>query len=313
MKRFLGAVGAAVILVLAVPHPAFAGVENVGWFTRNPAASAPEGGIQVANAPDGIVSFGAVSVFETGDEISRATLTLTESGQALNASGATLRACVAAGSFPSRKGTLAEGPKADCASGSVALTRGEGGVWTGDVTSVLQGDKPALAVVPAEGAAVFQLSFGPPDLVVEADSSAGGESGIDSSFDASEFGGTSSGDSSSSDDFDSSGSGSTSGGSSFGTFDSTSTGSNFDTSSFDAVPSTPAAPVEAAPIVEAASPPEVAGETAMPTRRNLAGTTASTTSDGSSGKQFFFFVVTAAVIGSAAGFGRNRLVTARGL
>lgn len=315
MKRILGALVGAGVLVLAVPQSASAGVDTVGWFTRNPAASAPEGGIQVANAPDGVVSYGAISITEEGDTITRATLTLTEEGQGLNASGAALRACTAAGTFTSGQGELADGPKADCTVGSVDLTRSDEGVWTGDVTSVLTGDSPALAVVPAEGAGIFQVSFTAPDLAVEADAAASGASGIDSSFDASEFGGTSGGDdTSSSGDFSgASGSGSSFDSGSSGSFDSTSGASSFGSTSFEAAPATPVAPptTAAAPVVDAAAEPELTGETAMPTRRNLAGTTASATSDGGSGKQFLFFVALAAIIGTGAGFGRNRLVTAR--
>jgi hypothetical protein len=318
MKRIVGALGAAAALVLAVPHAATAGVDTVGWFTRNPTASAPDGGLQVANAPDGIVSYGAISVTEEGDTITRATLTLKEEGQGLNAAGATLRACPAAGSFKAGQGALADGPKADCAIGSAELTRDGEGVWTGDVTSVLSGDAPALAVVPAEGAGVFQVSFAPPDLAVEADASSGSSS-LDS-FDASEFGGSSGGGSSSSssssssfDDFSSSsGSGSSFSGGSSGSFDSTAGGSTFDASSFAAAPATPPVPAEGAAAVDAAAEPELAGGTAMPTRRRVAGTAASATTSGNTGAQFFFFVLAAAVIGTGAGIGRNRLVTARG-
>lgn len=316
MKRILGALGAAAVLVLAVPHPVSAGVDTVGWFTRNPAASAPDGGIQVANAPDGVVSYGAISVTEEGDTITRATLTLKEEGQALNASGAALRACPAAGTFTAGQGDLADGPKADCAVGSVELTRDAEGVWTADVTSVLTGEEAALAIVPAEEAGVFQVSFAAPDIAVEADAAAGG-SGIDSSFDASEFGGSSGGsDGSSSSSFDefsgSSGSGSTFDSGSSGSFSSTAGGSTFDASSFSAAPVTTAAPAEAAPATEVAAAPELVGGSAMPTRRRLAGTAASATGSGNTGAQFFFFVLAAAVIGAGAGIGRNRLVTAKG-
>lgn len=316
MKRIVGALGAAAVLVLAVPQAANAGVDTVGWFTRNPTASAPDGGLQVANAPDGVVSYGAISVTEEGDTITRATLTLKEEGQGLNAAGATLRACPAAGSFKAGQGALADGPKADCAIGSAELTRDGEGVWTGDVTSVLSGDAPALAVVPAEDAGVFQVSFAAPDLAVEADATSG-PSGLDS-FDASEFGGTSDGGGSSSSfddggDFDaSSGSGSSFSPSS-GSFDSTAGGSTFDASSFSAPPAAPTTATEPAPAVDAtAAEPELAGDTAMPTRRRVAGTTASATTSGNTGAQFFFFVLAAAVIGTGAGIGRNRLVTARG-
>ena len=325
MKRTLTALALATALTFAFPASASAGVDTVGWFTRNPAASAPDGGLQVANAPDGVVSYGAISVFEDGDSITSATLTLKEAGNNVNASGAAIQACPAAGSFPAGKGDLEAGPKADCLVGKVALKRSAEGVWTGDVTPLLKGDSPAVAVVPADGSPLFQVSFAPPALDVVADEESGSGSGIDSSFDAGEFGGTSGGggdSSSSGGGFDgSSGSGSTfdsgSSGSS-GSFDSGSGGSSFSPSpSFGAAPAAPAVTATTAggePLAtdaEAPAEPEVSGETAMPTRRRLAGQAASTSSSGGSGKQYAFFVLSAAVIGAGAGFGRNRLVTSR--
>lgn len=313
MKRILAAAAAAAVLTLVVPQPATAAVDSVGWFTRNPTASAPEGGLQVANAPDGVVSFGAISAAEDGEDISKATVTLKESGQAVNASGAKIRACPAAGSFKSGKGTLAEGPKADCTVGSVELTRDPSGSWTGEVTSLLAGaETPAIAVVPGEGAGLFQVSFAPPELAVEAESSG---SGLDSSFDASEFGGSSgssSGGSFSSDEFNSSGS-------SGSTFDSGSSSGSFDSSgstlssSFDA-PTTVApsvTPAAGTAVTTAAPAPEVAGETALPSRRRLSAEAASAAAPGDAGKKFVLFVIAAAIIGAGAGFGRNRLVTAK--
>ena len=311
-RRLLAVVGVAVLGILALPTSATAGVDKVGWFTRNPAASAPEGGIEVANAPDGVVSYGAVSVTEEADTITAATLTLTEVG-GINAAGAALQVCPAAGSFPAGKATLADGPKADCLLGKVALTKDGTGAWSADVTSLLQGENPAVAIVPADGAGLFSVSFGPPDVAVEADGEGG--SGLESSFDASEFGGSDGGDSSTS--FDSSSSSSdfsldsSSSSSSFGSGDSglgTFSPSTFDagTSSGvgtgDAVATTGDAAAEAAP-TELASP-------IAPRRQNLAGAPASATSGGS-GVQFVFFVLTAAVIGTGAGFARNRFVTSR--
>lgn len=323
MKRILAALALGAAVVLAVPAPANAGVQTVGWYTRNPAASAPEGGLQVANAPDGMVSFGAVAVFEEADTIAKATLTLKETGQNLNAAGAKLQACPAAGTFKSGKGTFADGPKADCLVGKVELTRDPTGTWSGDVTSVLQGEPAAIAIVPADGAGVFQVGFAPPEIAVEAD--AGGGSGLESSFDASEFGGTdgssSSGDGGSSSSFSDtssfdSGSSGSSGSSS--SFELSSGSSTFSPSTFDAT-STSGGGIAADAATTAVAPDapavvtgtEVAGGTNLPSRRNLAATAASATSGGNSGVQFLFFALTAAVIGTGAGFARNRLITAK--
>lgn len=334
MKRTLTAVALATGMILAFPALASAGVETVGWFTRSPAASAPEGGLQVANAPDGVVSYGAISVTEDGDSITSATLTLKEEGRNVNASGAKLQACPAAGSFTAGKRDLKAGPKADCVIGTVDLERSAEGVWTADVTSVLQGDSPAVAIVPAEGTTLFQVSFAPPTLDVVADNSGpGSDAGIDSSFDAGEFGGSSGsgggsggqGSSSGGGFDDSSGSGSTfddsgssgSSGSSGGSFDSGSGGPFGSSSSFDPVPEPAPTGLVAqdgstlATDSSATPGPELAGGTDLPTRQRLAGTAAGTSSSDNSGQQFAFFVLVAAVIGAGAGFGRNRLVTSR--
>lgn len=321
MKRLLAVAAAAVALVLVVPPAATAGVNSVGWFTRNPAASAPEGGLQVANAPDGVVSFGAISALEDGKSISSATVTLKETGQQVNNTSATLRACRAAGSFKSGRGTFAQGPKADCDLGSVEVTRDASGTWTGDVTSLVAGaETPAVAIVPAPGAGLFQVTFGPPDLTVETSSSG---SGTDPSFDASEFGGTSGGSDTSSggESFSSeefaggSSSGSTFDSGSSGSF-STSGGSTFTPSSFDTpidagAPTLTVDPSAVTGTADAAAPAPVAGETALPTRPRLTGEPASATTADDAGKKFAFFALAAAIIGAGAGFGRNRLVTAR--
>lgn len=323
MKRVLAAAAAAVALALVFPQVASAGVNSVGWFTRNPAASAPEGGLQVANAPDGIVSFGAISALEDGKSITSATVTLKEAGQQVNAATATLRACRAAGSFKSGRGTFAQGPKADCDLGTAEIKRDASGTWTGDVTSLVAGaETPAIAIVPAPGAGLFQVTFGPPDLTVETSSSGSGTDA--SSFDASEFGGSSGGSDSSSgsgsfssDEF--AGSSSSSGStfepsSSSGSF-STTAGSTFSPSSFDTPleagsPTLTVDPSASAPTVEAAAAPP-SGETALPTRPRLTGEPASATTADDAGKKFVFFALAAALIGAGAGFGRNRLVTAR--
>lgn len=324
MRRILATLAVAAAIVLAVPAPANAGVQTVGWFTRNPAASAPEGGVQVANAPDGMVSFGAIAVFEETDSITKATLTLKETGQNLNAAAAKLQACPAAGTFKGGKGTFADGPKADCLVGKVELVRDPTGTWTGEVTSVLRGDPAAIAVVPADGAGVFQLGFAPPEIAVEADA---GGSGLESSFDASEFGGSGdSGASGSSSSFSNSesGSGSTSGGSSFdSSFGSSFSSSSASPSTFDAssaaittgggLAADPGAPTATAVApTDASAPAEVAGGTNLPTRRNLTPAAAASTRNGNAGVQFLFFALTAAVIGTGAGFARNRLVTVKG-
>lgn len=319
MKRTLTALAAvlAVGVALAFPTAVSARVAGVGFFTRNtanPTATAPEGGFQVANAPDGVVSFGAVRAAEPGDTIATATLQIKESGSALGTP--TLRACVAAGTFKTGKGNFEEGPKRDCEAGSTPLKREPDGTWSGDVTSVLRGESPALVVVPAADAGAFQVSFNPPELDVALKEGSGSENL--EGFDASEFGGSSDGTSSGSsgasgvDSSTSESSGTAAGG-----------GSGFDSGeplgpttflagdtgfASTAVASEAPAAALADPEASAADASAVAGATALATRPRLSATSAST-STGGGWDQFLLFVVLAALIGTGAGFARNRLVT----
>ena len=313
MKRRIWAAATLAIAIGVATAPAEAAVSAVGWWSRNPTASAPEGGMQVANGLDGVISFGAVRAVENGEDIATATLTLQETGQALNGSGASLQACPAAGTWDAGKGEWADRPKDDCKAGTVALTRNAQGQWTGDVTSVLTGETPAVAVVPGEGANVFQVAFGPPTLDVTTSGSSDSFSSSSSDFDASEF--TSSGSSSSSD--------------SSGGFSGSSDSSSFDSGSSTFVPSsgsfsdTSGSTGTFAPSVEAA--PATPQEAAAPADAGAAGDAGGAAGStfvarqaaapplevgGNKWAQFGLFLLIAGAAGTIAGVGRNRL-TAR--
>lgn len=323
MKRRIMAVATLAAFVGLSAAPAGAAVAAVGWWTRNPTASAPEGGMQVAKGLDGTISFGAIRAVEDAEDIEKATLTLQESGQALNGSGASLQACPAAGTWEAGKGEFADAPLADCKAGSVALQRDPQGQWTADVTSVLTGTSPALAVVPGEGATVFQVSFEAPKLDVTLRTTSGSGSGSTSSseFDFSEFSGsgttTSSGSSGSggtgsggSSDFDS---GSTFDSSSSGSFSSPSSGFSGSATTFAPSVEPSAASQEAAAAATDGSGTEAAGDAGEPTGSRFTARPAAAPPlevGGNRWAQFGLFVAIAAVIGTAAGFGRNRL-TAR--
>ena len=310
IRRTLAAAALASLVVLVPASGAQAAVSDVGWWTRNPAASAPDGGIQVANAPDGVVSFGAVRITEDAEDVQTAALVLKEDGQGLNASGAALEACPALGTWTAGKGTLAGAPKADCDAGRVALTRNEAGEWTGDVTAVLVGSRPAVAIVPAADAGVFQVSFAAPAITITPRASAG-RSGASSTFDASEF--TSSPATSASSSSSSSGDTGTATGSAPSTFEpseSTFTPSGPAASTFSPTSDVAAAATpESGPIEAAAadSTPEAsaAGSTTFTARPAAAPPLAA---GGNRWAQFGAFLAVAAIIGTAAGFGRNRLL-----
>ena len=312
MKRVLGAVAIAAMAAGAWPLSARAAVSEVGWWSRNPTASAPTGGLQVANSLDGVLSFGAIRAGDGNSAVLSATVTLKESGQGVNATGASLQACPAAGTWkPGKGGSFAEAPKADCVAGSVNLTRdASSSTWSGDVTSILPAGDAAIAIVPGKGGGVFELSFDAPGLTVTV---AGGSGGIDG-FDASEFGGSSSSSSSaspsssSSSSFDDAGSSSGSGSSS--AFRSSPTFSADSSTSFSAEPVTTDA---AASTDTTVTDPAASGatETASTPTRNFAQPSAAVgDAGGNRAVQFFAFLLTAAIIGTIAGVARNRL-TAR--
>ena len=304
MKRRLLASATLVAVLGLAASPADAAVSGVGWWTRNPTASAPEGGLQVANAPDGVISYGAIRVAEDGEDIESGVLTLQESDE-LNAAGATLRACPAAGTWSPGQGALADGPKADCAAGSVDLTRNETGQWTADVTSVLDGSTPAVAVVPAEGAGVFQVSFEAPKLEVVTRRSSGSGSGSSTSdFDTSEFTASPT---------------TTSPSSSGGSSDSFSSGSStFESSSATSFSASSPITTDAS-VAESVAPSQdaaVALDAAAATEDDTSGSTftarpAAAPPLGAGGNrwaQYGLFLAVAAVIGTIAGVGRNRLL-----
>lgn len=334
MKRILGLVALTVTTVFLLPQSATAGVSAVAYFTRNPAAAPPAGGIEVANGVDGVISTGAVQAAEDGSTIAKAVLNLPPSGSGVNAAAVALQACPALGAFKAGKGTLADAPKADCETATVPVVRDGTGVFSADVTSLVKGPSLAVAIVPAKGAGVFQMNFGPPTIDVELSSTGagGGSSSGAGDFDSSEFSGSSDASSSSGgsgssgssggsfdsgNDFSGSGGSSGSRGSSgfsgSSTFDSGS-GSSFGSNTFNA----PGAPVDAAaaPVVgfapdDTAAAAADAGGAALPTRQRLQVQTASANDSGGGWVQFVFFAVTALVLGTAAGYGRNRLVTVR--
>jgi hypothetical protein len=160
-----GALGVA--LVLGVPGTAGAEVpvSQVGWWTRSPSPpTVPDGGISVGAAPDGALTVGAVLV-DTGDGASGASLRLVEASGGAGAQVAGIQVCPTSSSWSAAEGgPMADAPKDDCASASVAMTRGEDGSWTADVQKLLDGKTGdvGLVVLPAADAVAFQLSFAPP-------------------------------------------------------------------------------------------------------------------------------------------------------
>ncbi|HVM09085.1 MAG TPA: hypothetical protein VM345_11515 [Acidimicrobiales bacterium] len=155
------------LLVAAAPSSAASpSITKVGWWSRNPTSSAPEDAFNVANAPDGPVSVGAVEISGSGS-VSSAVLILEEAGGIQNES-AKLQVCPtpnawnAGGPQP-----FGEAPKAECDQGKVELTRnGASSTWAADVAPLLgdlsRSGRVSLMVVPGGAAAVpvgFDVRF----------------------------------------------------------------------------------------------------------------------------------------------------------
>lgn len=137
----LTAAGAALVLIGALLLPGVAAsaqgeVTEVGWWTRLPTASAPEGGINVGSAPDGPNSIGAVRV-DLGAGLSSLTVTAVEAGGVPES--ATVRLCPAADAWTAAEGgALGDAPERDCST-SVLFERGDDGTWTADATPLVVG------------------------------------------------------------------------------------------------------------------------------------------------------------------------------
>lgn len=315
MKRWIGSLAVGSALIALTPLAAQARVAEVGWWTRNPAASAPADGLQVANGLDGPLSVAAVRAGDGSGSVTSAKLTLKEADGSVNAAGASLQACPAAGTFEAKaNGAFADAPKADCAAGKVALQRDAAtGTWTAEVGPLLPTGTSAISIVPA-GAAVFQVNFTKPGLDVQTSTSAGGGLAASDTFNTNEF--TSSGSSS-----DTSSSSSTSSGSSrfdSGSFDSgtttfTPSGPTFTApnetllapaAGTDSAIATDAADAAGADATGDASATEVA---ATPSFTRRAAALADAQTGGNRGAKFAGFLLVSAIIGTAAGFGRHRM------
>lgn len=185
-----GATALGLGLGSAAAQQSGASISDVGWWTSNPTASAPEGGLAVSAGPSGTISVGAVRVLLLVDRVDTARLSLPEAG-GLQAQGAQLQVCPTPNAWSAgAKQPMAAAPKAECDGGKAELTRSAEGVWSADVSSLLTADaderEVSLMVVPAGSGSVpvgFEVRFDPP--VVEATGTSDTDGG--SSFDTSEF------------------------------------------------------------------------------------------------------------------------------
>lgn len=175
MKKLLAVLAFAGVTLAVAPASA-EGTTGVGWWTRSPIASAPEGGFTVGNAPDGPLSVAAVGV-DLGKGVSSAQLSFEQAGGAAPGPGQ-LVACVI-GSFESvAGGTLEEAPTTTC-DGTSAAVAVNGTTWTVNLTDLV-GDSQGsagIALVPATGSTgVWDLQLDTPTFTSTAASGTGGPS-----------------------------------------------------------------------------------------------------------------------------------------
>lgn len=179
MKRLVvAAVLVVLFAVLAIPTASAANVTGVGWWTRSPAAAAPEGGIAVSNAPDGAVSVAALRVDLGDNGVTSGTITLPQSGGAAPA-GAQLAVCVIGDGWKAEAGGAMESAPATTCDGTSAALVANGETWTASVTDLIGESKGtvAFAVVPTTGSTgIWELQFDKPAFqgTARSSSSSGG-------------------------------------------------------------------------------------------------------------------------------------------
>jgi hypothetical protein len=177
MRRLVALGAVAFVVLLAAPASAAGSVTAVGWWTRSPVASAPEGGLTIGNAPDGPLSVAAVAVDLGTSGVSSATLSLEQAGGAAVPGPGQLVACVVGGSFPPDAGAPIEEAPATTCDATQAPVAVNGTTWTVNVGELV-GDKRGavgIALVPATGSAsVWDLQLAKPTFTATPASGGGG-------------------------------------------------------------------------------------------------------------------------------------------
>lgn len=136
-------------------------VVAVGWWTSNPAATAPEGGVAVGWGAGSATTVAAVRV-DLGGGARRLVLELPEDSVVGAVSGVAV--CVTADTWaPAAGGPLEDAPATECPS-DAAVLRADGGTWTADVTGLVAGrtGTVSFAVVPDGGTLPWEVRFGEP-------------------------------------------------------------------------------------------------------------------------------------------------------
>ena len=139
-------------------------VVEVGWWSRTPGTTTPEGGFQVAKDASGETSVAALRIQYQGP-LTSAMLILTEATSGYLKEGAVVEACPTTAAWtPAVGGPLDEAPAADCTT-KIPLERdGVTGSWRADVTNLLSGDSGTVALVLKPGVATTVTPPAPPTV-----------------------------------------------------------------------------------------------------------------------------------------------------
>lgn len=165
-----------------------ASITQTGWWSQRPGASAqPDGGFELALAPNEALSIAAIRIDVNAVQLSSALLSITES-QAFGSEVAGISACVTTDSWtPANPGAWEDRPTPNCNT-STTLGRRNTGEWSADISSLLTVGTNSIVLVPGsspdtQGAPVpYQLGFEKPKLLATAptapppDTSGGGSS-----------------------------------------------------------------------------------------------------------------------------------------
>jgi hypothetical protein len=141
---------------------ASATISETGWWSRTPGTTTPEGGFQIAKAPDGPQSVAALRVNVEG-EVSSALLILFETSGGYLQDGAVIEACPTTAPWTAAAGgPLEEAPASDCTNKLTLARNATIGSWTVDLAPLLQGATGPVSVVLTPGTATTVTPPQPP-------------------------------------------------------------------------------------------------------------------------------------------------------
>lgn len=138
-------------------------VAEVGWWTRSPVSSAPDGGFAAGAAPDGVTAVAAVRV-DVGGGVDTLVLEVHPTRDAVAL--ASLEVCTTPDTWAAvAGGPLDDAPLTACEGDTVPFAPAGDG-WRADVSSLVDGatGSVSLGVVPTAGSGTvpFEVAFEPP-------------------------------------------------------------------------------------------------------------------------------------------------------